>query len=203
MRHLIIALAGMIGFGWSQAAHADELWQFIKLDCIPEIQYFSLKSFHQSNLPSDYLFGGGADKQEERLAYLQKAYGLYGPQGLGIRPFKCVAPPRADAPGYRKTGQEITLEVTVTGPEGAYCGDPRGLTRVIVNGIDVGPIQIEGCWSGNDDVNIEAMGVAPGMIDISYCKTEASPSLRNGDSDFKPVRHECRRWEIRSNSVKK
>jgi hypothetical protein len=173
----------------TRPAFADAWYSFVQITCIPETQYFALRTFGQENAPRAVL-GLGPDIADRARAL--ERYGVYTPEGLSQRPFTCTMPSPLHGPNQ---GPALTVVVSgsYTPPRagGMGAGAATEKVAVTVNGLDTGEFDL-----GNWKVElITASGDGVGIVVEKCVVDNGAPSVVGSDQP-RAVQSECRQWKL-------
>lgn len=187
-------------------ACADEYWPLFQITCVPDLNYFSIRSFGLANTPSEFVRSyypnekGASYTREELLAHedqqlglLETTYGIYTAERLQQHPYECLT----------RVGREVggqPLKVRVDGnyvePSTGQCrGTGVNAAHVTINGRDIGWLSADPSCPGLSitDTFIQARdeGVGP---TIRRCDSIFDLSTGAPDSAPRPVQTTCQEW---------
>ena len=167
------------GFILIGQAHADDYGSYFQISCVPELQYFAIRSFVISIPPSAY-----------KAKDLDEKYGIYTAERLKANPYVCKVPaePQSTTPLVARVEAIATAQTSL-------CGS--GMVRVTINDHDVGLISAEACQGGRTITSQIHASLIGDSLSIRRCDLEFDtpyPELQAMDNKPRPVKANCRAW---------
>ena len=144
------------------SAHADQIYNFSRFTCVPELNFFAIDHFSIWNLARG-AYMDNLDVRPGADAHVAKTYSIYGYGALAHRPYHCRIPETLLEQGYDNA--RPALDISVSQP------DPEGPLDVVINGHSFG---------GGFTYFSAAPDGVPGRLSIRRCQ-------RVGETEYSSV----------------